>query len=145
MRRGIAFTNGAFDVLHAGHITLLNWIHENYSLCRLIVALNTDDSIRRLKGPGRPVNKLENRMLVVSHLDMVSCVCSFGEDTPARIIEVVRPDVLIKGGDYASMEIVGEKFVRSYGGTVIKGPYIEGISTTEILRKGSGDGNPRMD
>ena len=127
----IVFTNGCFDILHAGHVGYLDEARQLGD--RLIVAINDDGSVRRLKGAGRPVNKLAQRMRVLKGLAAVDWVVPFSEDTPEALLEEIRPDVLVKGGDYARGEVVGAEFVRSYGGEVRVLSEIEGHSTTRLL------------
>ncbi|HSE39226.1 MAG TPA: D-glycero-beta-D-manno-heptose 1-phosphate adenylyltransferase [Acidobacteriota bacterium] len=129
----IVFTNGVFDLLHPGHIQYLTDASELGTY--LIVALNTDESVRRIKGPTRPVVKLEERLEVMAALEPVHFVTWFSEDTPAEIIRMVRPDVLVKGGDWPRAAIVGKDTVEAYGGTVLSIPMLPGYSTTSILRK----------
>lgn len=127
----IVFTNGCFDILHAGHVGYLDEARQLGD--RLIVAVNDDDSVRRLKGDGRPVNKLEQRMRVLEGLAAVDWVVPFSEDTPEALLEEIRPDVLVKGGDYAPEGVVGAEFVRSYGGDVRVLSEVEGYSTTKLV------------
>jgi D-beta-D-heptose 7-phosphate kinase/D-beta-D-heptose 1-phosphate adenosyltransferase len=131
--RRIVFTNGCFDVLHAGHVDLLRQARAFGDL--LVVGLNDDASVRRLKGPGRPVNGLGARAAVLGGLASVDYVVAFGEDTPAEIIERVRPDVLVKGEDWRDKGVVGRELVEGYGGRVELVPLTEGFSTTDTLRK----------
>ncbi|MCL5261659.1 MAG: bifunctional D-glycero-beta-D-manno-heptose-7-phosphate kinase/D-glycero-beta-D-manno-heptose 1-phosphate adenylyltransferase HldE [Gammaproteobacteria bacterium] len=133
----IVMTNGCFDVLHSGHITYLEKAKGLGQ--RLLIAVNTDDSVRRLKGKDRPVNKLEQRMLVLAALRAVDWVVAFSEDTPERIIHKVAPDILVKGGDYKLNEIVGADFVQSYGGKVVIVPFEDGFSTTSMLERIRGE------
>lgn len=127
----IVFTNGCFDILHAGHVGYLDEARQLGD--RLIVAVNDDDSVRRQKGDGRPINKLEQRVRVLEGLAAVDWVVPFSEDTPESLLEEIRPDVLVKGGDYAPGEIVGAEFVRSYGGDVRVLIEVEGYSTTKLV------------
>ncbi len=129
----VVFTNGCFDVIHRGHVELLEFARSLGDV--LIVGLNTDDSVRRLKGPDRPVNTLRDRAAVLLAIRWVDFVVPFSEDTPERLIRELRPDVLVKGGDYRLEEIVGADFVLSYGGEVKVFPYREGYSTTSILKR----------
>lgn len=131
--RRIVFTNGCFDVLHAGHVDLLRQARAFGDL--LVVGLNDDGSVRRLKGAGRPVNPLPARAAVLGGLASVDYVVAFPEDTPAEIIERVRPDVLVKGEDWRDKGVVGREFVEGYGGRVELVRLAEGFSTTETLRK----------
>lgn len=129
----IVMTNGCFDLLHAGHIT---YLEEARSLGdRLIIAINDDTSVTRLKGEERPIHPLEHRMIVLSGLRAVDWVVSFSEDTPARLIERVKPDVLVKGGDYSEDQIAGANFVRSYGGDVKILPFFADCSTSRTVKK----------
>jgi glycerol-3-phosphate cytidylyltransferase len=130
----LVFTNGVFDVLHAGHVHLLTAAREMGDV--LVVGLNSDDSVRRLeKGPERPINTLQDRATVVAALRPVDFVLSFDEDTPIALIERLRPDVHVKGGDY-EVELLPETLVvRSYGGRVALVPLLEGRSSTEVLRR----------
>jgi D-beta-D-heptose 7-phosphate kinase / D-beta-D-heptose 1-phosphate adenosyltransferase len=129
----IGFTNGCFDILHAGHVSLLR---QARGACdRLIVAVNTDDSIRRLKGPARPVNAAASRAQVLEALEFVDRVIFFAVDTPMALIEGLRPDVLIKGADYAEDQVVGGTFVKSYGGRIALIPLTPDHSTTGIIKR----------
>ena len=129
----IVMTNGCFDLLHAGHVAYLEQARERGD--RLVVAVNDDDSVRRLKGPGRPVTDLAQRMAVLSGLASVDWVVPFGEDTPARLIAAVLPDVLVKGGDYRPEQIAGHDVVLAHGGTVEVLDFLEGHSTTALLSR----------
>ncbi len=129
----IAFTNGCFDILHAGHIASLSDAAREADF--LIVGLNSDASTRRLKGPGRPVNDQHARATVMAALLMVDAVALFDEDTPLDLIEAIRPDVLVKGGDYTLEQIVGAIEVMSWGGRVVINPIVAGFSTTGLLEK----------
>ena len=131
--RTVVFTNGCFDVLHAGHISLLKQAKKFGDI--LIVGINSDDSVRRLKGTSRPVNKLENRIAVLSALSCVDYIMTFDEDTPLSLIEDIRPDVLVKGGDYALSQIVGAECVTSYGGRVLTVPLVQNLSSTHIINQ----------
>ena len=125
------FTNGVFDLVHPGHLT---YLAEAAGLGhRLIVGVNSDASVRRLKGSTRPVMSLEARMQLLASLFFVDGVIAFEEDTPLHLIQVLRPDVLVKGGDYTEDTIVGAPEVRSWGGSVEVLPYLEGHSSTNIL------------
>lgn len=127
----VVMTNGCFDILHAGHVAYLNEARKLGA--RLIVAVNSDDSVRRLKGSGRPVNPLERRMAVLAGLQAVDWVVPFGEDTPARLIGRVLPDLLVKGGDYQPDQIAGAEAVWANGGEVRVLKFLDGCSTTEII------------
>jgi D-beta-D-heptose 7-phosphate kinase/D-beta-D-heptose 1-phosphate adenosyltransferase len=129
----VAFTNGCFDVLHAGHVQYLQEARAQADA--LVVGLNSDASVRRLKGPGRPVNSAEERALVLAALEAVDYLTVFDEDTPLALIQVVHPDVLVKGADYRHDEVVGAEFVESYGGRVHLAPLREGYSTTRLLQR----------
>ena len=129
----IVMTNGCFDILHAGHITYLQ--EAKHLGDRLVVAVNTDASVKRLKGENRPANNLESRSQVLAALQSVDWVIAFDEDTPEKLIEFVRPDILVKGGDNNPETIVGGKFVQSYGGEVLALSYVDGFSTTKTLSK----------
>ncbi len=132
-RRKVVFTNGCFDILHKGHIAYLQKAKKLGDL--LVVGMNSDASVKRLKGKGRPVNSQKDRALVLSALRCVDRVVLFSEDTPEKLIRKIRPDVLVKGGDWKKKDVVGAPFVESYGGKVWLLPYIKGFSTTEILAK----------
>jgi D-beta-D-heptose 7-phosphate kinase/D-beta-D-heptose 1-phosphate adenosyltransferase len=136
--RGIrlVFTNGCFDVLHRGHVEYLRFARAKGDA--LLVGVNADDSVRRLKGPERPVNPLEDRMEVLAALEMVDGVVAFAEDTPARIIERVTPQVLVKGEDWKEKGVVGREWVERHGGEVHLAPLLPGRSTTGILDKARG-------
>ncbi len=134
LARPLVFTNGVFDILHRGHASYLAQAHSLGA--SLIVALNSDASVRRLsKGPDRPVNTLADRAALVAALEAVSLVTWFDEDTPLALIELCRPDVLVKGGDWPAETIVGAKEVKSWHGTVHSIPFIHDRSTTATLDK----------
>ncbi len=129
----IGFTNGCFDLIHPGHVSLLA---QAKAACDwLVIGLNSDDSVRRLKGEARPVQNEMARALVLASLEAVDAITIFREDTPIALIESIRPDVLVKGADYAPEEVVGGDFVRSYGGTILLADIAEGQSTTRLIRK----------
>ena len=129
----IGFTNGCFDILHKGHIT---YLAQARSWCdRLIVGLNSDDSVRALKGEGRPVNDLESRALVLAGLGGVDLVVPFEEATPEKLIEAARPDVLVKGADYSEDQVVGGDLVKSWGGEVKLATLVDGYSTTAAIAR----------
>ncbi len=132
----IAFTNGCYDVLHAGHVDLLRYAASKADV--LLVGVNDDASVRRLKGADRPVNELGDRLEVLAALESVSAVVPFPEDTPARLIEQVTPHVLVKGEDYADKPVVGREWVESHGGQVHLAPLRPGRSTSAILARGRG-------
>jgi rfaE bifunctional protein nucleotidyltransferase chain/domain len=129
----IAFTNGVFDLLHAGHIFSLSQAAKEADY--LIVGLNNDASVKRLKGDSRPLNDEDSRSLILASLLIVDAVVLFEQDTPLELINIVMPDVLVKGGDYTIEEIVGAKEVTANGGRVVINPIIEGVSTTDIIRR----------
>jgi D-beta-D-heptose 7-phosphate kinase/D-beta-D-heptose 1-phosphate adenosyltransferase len=133
-RRGkkIAFTNGCFDILHAGHIEYLEATKTRADI--LIVAINTDDSVRRLKGSRRPIVPLRNRLRVIAGLACVDYVVSFAEDTPADLIRSICPHVLAKGGDWNTKTIVGAKDVLAHGGKVVSIRFRRGLSSTNIIK-----------
>ncbi|WP_375373060.1 D-glycero-beta-D-manno-heptose-7-phosphate kinase [Roseomonas sp. KE2513] len=134
-RRGleVGFTNGCFDILHRGHVTMLQAARAKCD--RLVVALNTDESVARLKGPGRPVNALEDRQAVIAALQSVDLVLSFAEDTPLDLITRLGPDVLFKGADYTEDQVVGGEVVRARGGRVALIDLVPGRSTTNIIAR----------
>jgi D-glycero-beta-D-manno-heptose 1-phosphate adenylyltransferase len=129
----IVFTNGCFDILHAGHIASLAEAAKHGDI--LIIGLNADASIKGLKGPNRPVNDENARALVLASLVMVDAVVLFSEPTPLELIHAIKPDVLVKGGDYIVDDIAGAKEVIGWGGKVIINPIVEGFSTTSIINK----------
>lgn len=129
----IVFTNGCFDLVHAGHVRLLMQAKRLGDV--LVVGLNSDASVRRLKGRARPVLPLRDRIEVLAALRCVDFVIPFSEDTPRRLIEKVCPDVLIKGGDWNRGNVVGGDFVRRSGGRVVPGLYVKGKSTSAIISK----------
>jgi D-beta-D-heptose 7-phosphate kinase/D-beta-D-heptose 1-phosphate adenosyltransferase len=129
----IVFTNGCFDIIHAGHV---GYLAEARKLGdRLIVAINDDDSVRRLKGPGRPINPVERRMAVLAGLEAVDWVVSFAEDTPEPLLASLKPEVLVKGGDYSFDQVVGGEYVQSYGGEVRVLDFLDNCSTSAIVEK----------
>lgn len=129
----IVMTNGCFDIIHPGHVTYLKQAKALGN--KLIVAVNSDESVKRLKGDSRPINTLEDRIAVLSGLSSVDYVVSFGEDTPQKLISRILPDILVKGGDYKVEEIAGHKEVIANGGKVVIIPFVEGKSTTSIVKK----------
>jgi D-beta-D-heptose 7-phosphate kinase/D-beta-D-heptose 1-phosphate adenosyltransferase len=141
-KRRIVFTNGCFDVVHAGHIEYLQFARSKGDV--LIVAVNDDESVRRLKGPERPVNPLKDREFVLSAFEMVDAVVAFAEDTPQRLIEWITPNVLVKGEDYKDKGVVGREWVERNGGQVVLAPLKPWRSTTGILERArSGQGIQR--
>jgi D-beta-D-heptose 7-phosphate kinase/D-beta-D-heptose 1-phosphate adenosyltransferase len=129
----VIFTNGCFDILHRGHIEYLKKAKSFGNL--LIVGLNGDSSVRKLKGKGRPIVPQEDRAEILASLGMVDYVCIFKEETPQKIINALIPDVLVKGGDYKKKEIVGSEMVKSHGGRVSTVKEVEGKSTKNIIKK----------
>ncbi len=132
-RKKVVFTNGCFDILHAGHVGYLERARKLGDI--LVVALNTDASTSRLKGPTRPINPLKDRATVMAALESVSYVTWFDEDTPLHLIQKILPDVLVKGGDYEVKKIVGYSEVTENGGKVKVLPFLEGRSTSNIISK----------
>ncbi len=131
--RRVVFTNGVFDILHPGHVRYLRAARALGDA--LIVGLNADASVRRNKGADRPINNELERAEILEALECVDLVVIFAEDTPARIIEAVQPDILVKGADWAEDSIVGRDTVEARGGRVVRVPVEEGFSTTDIIRK----------
>ncbi|MBN1414149.1 MAG: D-glycero-beta-D-manno-heptose 1-phosphate adenylyltransferase [Bacteroidales bacterium] len=129
----IVFTNGCFDILHQGHIIYLSKAADNGDV--LIIGLNSDNSVLKLKGTGRPVMNQESRALLLASLSFVSAVVVFDEETPYKLIQMVQPDVLVKGGDYKPEEIVGSDIVKAKGGEVLTIDFINGFSSSSILSK----------
>ena len=129
----IVFTNGCFDIIHAGHVDYLEKAKSLGDI--LVVGLNSDESVKRLKGENRPVNPQEYRKKVLQALKPVDIVIIFNEDTPERLIKEVKPDVLVKGGDYTIDNIVGADFVMSYGGKVLTIDFVYDVSTSKIIEK----------
>ena len=133
LNKTIVFTNGCFDILHAGHIASLTEAARHADI--LIIGLNSDSSAKELKGPDRPVNNEDARALVLASLTMVDAVVLFSEPTPLELILAIRPDVMVKGGDYKVEEIAGAKEILNWSGKVIINPIVEGFSTTSIINK----------
>lgn len=129
----VVFTNGCFDLIHSGHAVFLDAARKLGDF--LIVGLNSDDSVRRLKGRNRPIMKFRDRALLLSYLSPVDLVVGFGEDTPIRLIKRLRPDILAKGADYSLSEIVGADVVGDDGGKVIRIPLVRGKSTTAMIER----------
>ncbi len=129
----IVFTNGCFDIIHAGHISYLNEAKSLGDI--LIVGLNSDNSVKRLKGEGRPIICEKDRAYVLSSLKPVDYVIIFDEDTPYKLIKEIKPDILVKGGDYEGKDVVGKDMVESYGGKFILINFLEGKSTSGIINK----------
>ncbi|OUS14130.1 bifunctional heptose 7-phosphate kinase/heptose 1-phosphate adenyltransferase [Gammaproteobacteria bacterium 53_120_T64] len=133
----IVFTNGCFDILHAGHVGYLEQARRLGE--RLIVAVNADESVRRLKGDGRPINSEDRRMAVLAGLESVDWVLVFTDDTPERLLKFIRPDILVKGGDYKKEAVVGWEIVEAYGGEVRALDFLDDCSTTAIVEKIQGE------
>ena len=129
----VAFTNGVFDLLHPGHVDLL--IAARGTADALIVGVNSDESVRRLKGSSRPVRSEAERAFVLAAVECVDLVVIFPEDTPLELVKTLKPDVIVKGGDYTETTIVGATEVKSWGGRVVVVPLTPGQSTTAIIRK----------
>ena len=127
------FTNGCFDLIHRGHVTYLETARNKGDL--LIVALNSDESVQRLKGPTRPLNPLADRRIVMAALESVDYVTWFTQDTPLQLIRKLKPDVLVKGGDWKVNQIVGAEEVLERGGKVYSISFVEGHSTTRLIAK----------
>lgn len=128
-KRRIVFTNGVFDILHSGHLKVFEWSKRQGDV--LVVGINSDSSVRRIKGPQRPIVPQGERALLVAGLVPVDFVTLFSEDTPARLIEMIKPDVLVKGGDYRPDQIVG----RENSGKVVRIPLLKGRSSTNIVER----------
>jgi len=132
-KKKIVFTNGCFDILHAGHV---NYLSKAKSLGdALVVGLNSDGSVKKLKGKSRPVVAQKNRAILLAALEAVDIVVVFNDMTPLKLIKLVKPDVLVKGGDWKKEDIIGSSFVESYGGKVKSLVYIKGFSTRNIISK----------
>ena len=129
----IVFTNGCFDIIHRGHIELL--AHTADLGDKLIVGLNSDISIQKLKGEGRPIIQEDSRAILLAALDFIDAIVLFSEETPLDLITTLKPDILVKGGDYKIDTIVGHKIVKENGGEVILIPFIDGFSSTNIINK----------
>ena len=129
----IAFTNGCFDIIHPGHLFSLAQAANEADF--LIVGLNSDASVRKLKGPTRPINTTQSRAIVLANLIVVDAVVIFEEETPLELISTLLPDVIVKGGDYTIDQIVGGKEVIANGGKVVINPMVEGFSTTSLIDK----------
>ncbi len=136
----VVFTNGVFDLLHPGHVDVL--LGARAEGAALVVGLNSDDSVRRLKGPTRPVRSEAERAYVLAALEMVDVVVRFEQDTPLELVQRLQPDVIVKGGDYSPDTIVGADVVRARGGRVVVVPLVPGQSTTSIIAKLQGDPTP---
>ncbi|MDQ6717531.1 MAG: D-glycero-beta-D-manno-heptose 1-phosphate adenylyltransferase [Gemmatimonadota bacterium] len=133
VRGSLVFTNGVFDLLHPGHVDVLNAARAEGDA--LVVGINSDDSVRRLKGPSRPIRGEADRAFVVAALECVDAVIVFDEDTPLELITAIRPNVVAKGGDYSESTIVGAAEMKEWGGRVVVVPLTPGHSTTSIIEK----------
>ena len=133
MHGRVVFTNGVFDLLHPGHVDILTAARSHGDA--MIVGVNTDASVKRLKGPTRPVRSEAERVYVLAALEAVDCVVLFDDDTPLELVRAVRPGVVVKGGDYSEETIVGATEVKSWGGEVVVVPLTPGQSTTSIIEK----------
>ena len=131
--RPLVFTNGCFDILHSGHVFYLQKAKQQGDI--LILGLNSDASVRRLKGEKRPINSEIDRAIVISELKSIDYVVIFEEDTPLEIISLIVPNKLVKGGDYKKDDVVGKDIVESNGGEVVIIPFVDGKSTTNIINK----------
>lgn len=131
--KSIGFTNGCFDILHPGHVHYLERAKKYVDI--LILGLNSDKSVRKIKGPNRPVNNHNDRAKVIAGLDAVDYVVIFDDPTPYEIVKKIKPDYLFKGGDWKKSEVVGREIVESYGGRVVIIPYLKGYSTTSVIKK----------
>lgn len=129
----IVFTNGCFDILHRGHIEFLKSAKSLGDI--LVVALNSDNSVKKIKGKGRPINPLSDRAVILSALEFVDYITVFDESTPKKVIGKIRPDILTKGADWSKDNIVGRDVVESYGGQVMTIRYLKGYSTTKIINR----------
>lgn len=127
----IVFTNGCFDILHHGHLDLIAKAADFGNV--LIIGVNTDRSVKKLKGPERPINHEQDRAFQLASLLCVDAICLFDEQTPEELIKLIQPDVLVKGGDYTIDTIVGADYVQSYGGKVEIIPFVEGYSTSALI------------
>ncbi len=129
----VVFTNGCFDLIHPGHMTILEQSASMGDI--LVVGINSDDSVKRLKGPSRPVQPLESRAAVLSCIRFVDCIVPFFEDTPAELISLIMPDILVKGGDYTVETVVGADTVLKNGGRVEIVPILQGHSSTSMIER----------
>lgn len=134
-KKKIVFTNGCFDLLHVGHIRYLKEASQLGEF--LVVGINSDDSVKTLKGPTRPIQSETDRAEILAALAAVSATVIFNESTPELLIKAVKPDILVKGGDWTVDQIVGGSFVQSYGGQVLSLQFVDGKSTTKIIEKSS--------
>lgn len=131
--KSIIFTNGCFDILHSGHAYYLKKTKELGNT--LIIGINSDESIKKIKQQNRPINKLLDRMIVLNSIKYVDYVVPFNEETPENLIKIIKPDVLTKGGDWNKKDVAGSAFVKSYGGRTVIIPYIKGKSTTNTIKR----------
>ncbi len=131
--KSIVFTNGCFDILHSGHIDYLKKTKALRDI--LIIGINSDESVKKIKQQNRPINKLLDRMIVLDSIKYVDYVVPFNEETPENLIKIIKPDVLTKGGDWNKKDVVGSDFVKSYGGRTVIIPYIKGKSTTNTIKR----------
>ena len=129
----LVFTNGCFDLLHPGHVQYLSDAKALGD--KLIIGVNSDLSVQNLKGPNRPINSLKDRLIMLNHLSSTDLLVSFNEDTPINLIKFIKPDILVKGGDYTFDSIVGAKFTKERGGQVIVLPFLKGYSSTKIINQ----------
>ena len=129
----VVFTNGCFDILHSGHIKLLKKAKELGDV--LILGINKDKSIKKLKGKGRPIMSEKQRIEIISAIEFVDYVVPFGQPTPEKLIKRIKPDIIVKGGDYKKNEVIGKDIVEKYGGKVYIFPLVKNISTTKIIKK----------
>jgi len=129
----VVFTNGCFDILHKGHVHLLKRAKKLGDI--LIVGLNSDSSVKRIKGEKRPIFSVRDRAFVLSSIDVVDYIVIFNEDTPLKVIKAIEPDVLVKGADWDKNSIVGREIVESLGGKVVRIPLLKGFSTTSVIKK----------
>ncbi len=131
--RVVGFTNGCFDILHAGHVAYLEKAKEKCDV--LIIGVNSDSSVKRIKGDKRPINGEKSRLAVLAALEVVDYVTLFKESTPKKLIELITPNVLFKGGDWDEKDIVGGRHVKASGGKVEVIPYVKGFSTTDLIKR----------
>jgi D-beta-D-heptose 7-phosphate kinase/D-beta-D-heptose 1-phosphate adenosyltransferase len=129
----IVFTNGCFDVLHRGHVEYLKFTKQQGDI--VVLGLNSDNSVRAIKGPTRPINSQHDRAEVIAALECIDYITIFDEPTPINLIEKIRPDVLVKGEDWATKGVVGREFVEAHGGKVVLAPLVEGKSSTATIEK----------
>ena len=133
LSKKIVFTNGCFDIIHLGHIDYLSKAKDLGDI--LLIGLNTDDSVKRLKGNNRPINNQQERAVLLASLQFIDGIILFNEDTPHDLIKKTKPDILVKGSDYKKEEIVGADVIKNTGGEIITIDFLEGYSTTSILDK----------